>query len=106
MTVAEGEPEDVAVPLVWVGLDDLPVLASNQLVTQADADGVHLVFGYVTAPVILGDSQRQQELMRQVEFVAVRPLVRLAVSRRRLGEFIEVLQTTAENYDKLHEGES
>lgn len=77
----------MAVPLVWVGLDDLPVLASNQLVTQADADGVHLVFGYVTAPVILGDSQRQQELMRQVEFV-------------------EVLQTTAEKYDKLHEGES
>ncbi|MFI0873548.1 hypothetical protein ACH4TM_03910 [Streptomyces parvus] len=94
----------VKVPLLWVGLDDLPLLSSNQVLTQIDQDHVFLSFGTATPPVLMGDQERVRDQAKKISYVPVRGITRLAVSRRHLDELIEVLQKTAAKFD-AQEGE-
>lgn len=93
--------ESRAVPIVWVGADELPVIAVNQFVVQVDKGEIFLLAGTLTPPIILGKSP--DDMRRQVEsldFVTVRPAARFAIARHRLTELINVLQLAAEMYDR------
>ncbi|MDX2733530.1 hypothetical protein [Streptomyces sp. PA03-2a] len=89
----------VKVPLLWVGLDDLPLLISNQVLTQVDQDHAYLTFGTATPPVLMGDNEEVREQVGRLQYVPVKGVSRLAISRRHLGELIEVLQRTADKFD-------
>ncbi|WP_139151418.1 hypothetical protein [Streptomyces sp. WMMB 322] len=89
----------VRVPLLWVGLDDLPVLSTNQVITQVDSDQVFLGFGTATPPLLMGNDEEIRNQAERLSYVPVRGVSRLAISRRHLGELIEVLQRTAEQFD-------
>lgn len=89
----------VKVPLLWVGLDDLPLLSSNQVLTQVDQDHVFLSFGTATPPVLMGDQEQVRDQAKKISYVPVRGITRLAVSRRHLDELIDVLKKTAEKFD-------
>ncbi|MFJ4785571.1 hypothetical protein [Streptomyces sp. NPDC088794] len=90
----------VAVPLLWVGLDDLPLLSSNQAIAQFDSDHVYLAFGSATPPVLMGqDEDAVRDQAKQLSYVPARTVARLAVSRRFLGELIDVLEKTAAKFD-------
>ncbi|BCM66463.1 MULTISPECIES: hypothetical protein [Streptomyces] len=89
----------VKVPLLWVGLDDLPLLSSNQVLTQVDPDHVFLSFGTATPPVLMGNEEQVRDQAKRINYVPVKGIARLAISRRHLGELIEVLQRTAETFD-------
>ncbi|MER7838279.1 hypothetical protein ABTY98_20900 [Streptomyces sp. NPDC096040] len=90
----------VTVPLLWVGLDDLPLLSTNQVLTQFDSDHVYLAFGSATPPVLMGQNEEAvRDQAKRLSYVPVRGVTRLAVSRRHLGELIEVLQRTADTFD-------
>lgn len=89
----------VKVPLLWVGLDDLPLLSSNQVLTQVDEDQVFLSFGTATPPVLMGDEEAVRDQAKRLSYVPVKGITRLAISRRHLGEMIELLQRTAEKFD-------
>jgi len=89
----------VKVPLLWVGLDDLPLLSSNQVLTQVDQDHVFLSFGAATPPVLMGDEEQVRDQAKRISYVPVKGITRLAISRRHLGELIDVLQRTAEKFD-------
>lgn len=93
--------KSIAVPLLWTGVDDLPVQTSNQALAQIDQDQVFLTFGVATPPVVMGpDVEKVREQVERLNYVPVRPISRLAISRRHLGELIEILQRTAENFDR------
>ncbi|WP_055625408.1 hypothetical protein [Streptomyces sp. JHA19] len=94
----------VSVPLLWVGLDDLPLLTSNQVLTQVDSDHVFLSFGTATPPVLMGNEEQVRDQAKRINYVPVKGITRLAISRRHLGELIEVLQRTADKFD-AQEGE-
>ncbi|MFD7901039.1 hypothetical protein ACFV4G_02235 [Kitasatospora sp. NPDC059747] len=104
--MSDGESsEQIAVPLVWVGVDDLPVPVANQVMAQMDQDQIFLTFGVATPPIILGqDADQMRESVRQIDYVPVRPLSRFAVSRRHLSQLIQVLEQAALNFDKQGEG--
>ncbi|MER5918142.1 hypothetical protein ABT124_49885 [Streptomyces sp. NPDC001982] len=89
----------VAVPLLWVGLDDQPLLSTNQVLTQVDSDHVYLAFGTATPPVLMGQDAEVRDQAMKLSYVPVRSVARLAISRRHLGELIEVLQRTADKFD-------
>jgi hypothetical protein len=94
----------VEVPMLWVGVDEMSVLTSNQLIGQIDQDGIYLTFGMATPPLIMAPTP--EEMRAQVErvgYVPVKPIARIAVSRRHLGELIKVLKQTAENFDRQAE---
>ncbi|MEV6541264.1 hypothetical protein [Streptomyces sp. NPDC051665] len=94
----------VKVPVLWVGLDELPLLSTNQVLSQFDRDHVFLTFGTATPPVLMGNEEEVRSQAERLSYVPVRGITRLAVSRRHLGELIEVLQRTAQNFD-AQEGE-
>jgi hypothetical protein len=88
----------------WDGLDALPVLASNQALMQIDAvgataDSVLLTFGHASPPPIIGTPEEQASQMAEISEVAVRPLVRLSMSPRRLRELVSLLNRSLEQLE-------
>ncbi|MCX4587047.1 hypothetical protein [Streptomyces sp. NBC_01481] len=99
--MADEAPGQIEKPLLWVGVDEQPVLAANQFVGQIDRDGIFLTFGSVTPPFLFAENADQLRTQAEaISYVPVRPLVRLAVSRKYLDELIMTLKQTAENYDR------
>src|SRR4051812_28674746 len=46
----------------WVGLEELPVLVTNQFIGQANIGEIVLTFGHVTVPVLLGSEEERREM--------------------------------------------
>jgi hypothetical protein len=92
------------VPLVWVGLEDASVVASNQFLGQfSGRDEFVITFGEVTPPPLLGTPEERLEQARQISYVPVRVLARVGLNRHRFEELMEVLKTTLANYDEAEE---
>ncbi len=90
------------VPLVWVGLEQQPVLMANQFLSQfVVSDEIVVSVGQVTPPVVLGSPEQQAEQLKNVPFVQVRPVVRFGMTKARLREVIKMLETTLAQADRL-----
>jgi hypothetical protein len=101
------EEDFVQVPLVWVGLDDLPIHLVNQFTGQFQELEVIVNVGQIAPPVIMGNTpQERREQARHLSFVPVRPVARLGMTVQRLRELIEVLQMTLANYEEWASRES
>ena len=94
------QPEPRAVPLVWVGLDELSILFANQVLIQHVVRGEFvLTLGQVTPPVLLGDQDAKEQQFEAVTYVPVKPVARVSLSRERLQELIRVLQENLAAHD-------
>lgn len=100
--MSEGaEPEGVAVPLVWSGPEDVPILFANAFVSQFDnVDGFIVTVGQITPPALIGTPDEVREQVAEIEFVAVKPVVRLGLTRFRMVELIAILQANLDQYDR------
>lgn len=88
------------VPLVWVGVDDLPVQFVNQFVAVVQPNEVFLTIGTLTPPAIMGDSiEERREQAESIQFVQVKPVARIAFTPERLQELIGILNQTLQNYE-------
>ncbi|MGW5974905.1 hypothetical protein [Streptomyces sp. NPDC055186] len=107
MTTPEEQPEDTfAIGLSWRN-GDQPARPANQFVAsvglptaEGKPDQVYITFGQVEPPVLSGTQAAMQQQLRQLGSLPVETLGRYVVSRSRLQELIDVLQRTAENFDK------
>jgi hypothetical protein len=103
--MAEDEGE-IQVPLTWVGLEEVPTLAANQIVVQFTAKHEFvLTFGHVTPPILLGTEEERREQLRMVTFAPVKPVARLGLTRQRIEELVQVLTENLQNHDKVFPGE-
>ena len=101
--MSESSPEGRALPLVWLGLEDLPILFANQMLIQnVVRDEFVLAFGQVTPPVLLGDDEAKERQLDEIAYVGVKPIARVSLSRQRLQELIRVLQENLATHDRLH----
>jgi hypothetical protein len=94
------EHEGVAVPILWVGAEDVPVIAANHFLLQVHEGEIFLSAGTLTPPVVLGNDP--EDLRRQIDavsFVPVKTVARFSLNRRRLGELITLLDDGAKKYD-------
>lgn len=92
-------PDAVAIPIAWVGIDEQPPFAANQMVVQHTAVNEFLLtFGHLTTPVVFGDEHQRREQLEQVSFVAIKPVARVAFNRDRLKELIGALQQNLEQH--------
>lgn len=98
------EPDSVEVPVVWIGVDDVPVAFANQFVAQVDRGEVFLTVGQMVPPAILGktDEERRAQV-ENIQYVPVKPIARLAMTPSKLRELISILEITATNYEKQEE---
>lgn len=92
---------EIAVPLVWVGADELPIHFFNQMVAVVQANEIFLMLGSLMPPPIVGDTREERKAQAEsVPFVAIKPIVRLGLTPEKLKELIGVLQLTMENYER------
>jgi hypothetical protein len=98
----DDEPDGIAVPVAWLGPEDVPILHANAFVSQFDPqtlDTLLLTVGQMTPPAIAGATdQERQEQARAISYVAIKPIVRLALSPARARELIATLEA---NLDQL-----
>jgi len=100
--LATQEPDQeagIAVPIVYVGGEDVPVLLANQFVIQHEQNEFVLTLGQVTPPILLGTLEERREQAQKLAYVPVKVVARVAFTRERLVELIEVLQEHLRKYD-------
>lgn len=98
--MAAEPPDPKNVPLTWVGYDELPILFANQILIQHQPGEFILSFGQATAPPIVGTPEEQVAQAEQIEFVPVRPLIRLGLTPARLREFVATLQVALDRQEQ------
>jgi hypothetical protein len=103
MASAGDDTDRVRVPVLFVGVDDTPILYGNQFVIQHQQNEFILTVGQIAPPMLLGTEEQQREQAKQLDYVAVKVVARLAFTRARLQELIDLLQTNMANYDRKQE---
>ena len=99
------DPEVIQVPVVWVGGDETPILLVNQFLGQFQENEFILTLGQFAPPALIGTEDERREQLRDVSFVPVKVLARLALTRSRMEELIRVLEETLANHEKSKGGE-
>jgi hypothetical protein len=94
------EQESRQVPVVWVGVDDLPVHLVNQLIGVVHPHEVFLTFGTLVPPAIMAETLEERRAQAEaIPFVQIKPVARFGFTPDRLREFIGILQQTLANYE-------
>lgn len=107
MTVDQPEQEDgaVALPVLWRGLDDQPLLYANQFVVQHQGDELIVTVGQLQPPILLGQPHERMEQARRLSFVPINAVARYAFTRQRFGELIAVLSEHLQKFDAERESQ-
>ena len=85
------EDETIALPLVWIDPDSVEILFVNQMVVQRQGDEYILTFGQQSPPMLIGSPKDKMEQAEKVPYVAIRPAVRLGLTKQRMKDFVTVL---------------
>ena len=104
MLVADQNP--IALPLVFVGAEDVPILYANVFVAQFQQDELLLTVGQVAPPILLGDEGERREQAERLSYVPVKVMARLALTRDRMAELLGVIQDNLAAYDDSQEKKS
>lgn len=98
----EDGPRAFDVPGAWVGADELPVHFANAFVALVGPNAIFLNVGASVPPNISGDTIEEQERqVAAIQFVPIKPVVRLALTPVGLDELIALLEETRNNYAAL-----
>lgn len=93
--LAEETTQEIQLPIAWVGSEDVSIALVNQFLGQVGLqDEVILTFGQLTPPTLLGTHEQQQEQMKDIPFVPVKPVARLGLTKAGLDQLIDVLEQT------------
>jgi hypothetical protein len=88
-------------PLEWVDFEELPIVFANHFLVQHQPNEFVLTLGQVTGPPVVGTPEQVREQARGAPRVPIHTLARVALTRQRAVELIEILQATLEDHDRL-----
>ena len=96
-------PGQLAVPLLWVGVDDADIHYANQIIVQpGEGTEFFVTFGQVAPPLLLGLTPEENlERAKQIAYVPVRTVARLGLTLERMEQFTEVMQRVLNQYKEL-----
>ena len=98
--MADQEPNR-EVPLIWVGLDELPVLMTNQFICQfVGREEFVLSLGQAVGPPMLGSEADVQRQLRELTHVAVKPIVRVSLTEIELRELAGAIAANLKQYEE------
>ena len=95
----------IQLPIVYVGLEDVPILFGNHFIIQHEQNEFILTAGQLTPPILLGTPEERLEQAKKLSYVPVRVVARLGFTRQRLEELIEALQENLRAYDERQKGQ-
>jgi hypothetical protein len=99
----EPQMQSLEVHAQWVDIDQVPMLASNQLLAQVNEGEVTIAFGQLTPPAVVGTPEERQEQIEAIRsggaVVPVRTVARIFMTPFRLRQVIDVLTETLERHE-------
>ncbi|MBA2713885.1 MAG: hypothetical protein H0U55_10095 [Rubrobacteraceae bacterium] len=102
--VAEDTQRSLQIPVLWDGVENVPLVLTNQVLGQVGQQGeVILTFGQVNPPLLMGTPEQQAQQAGEIPFVAVKPVARLALTKAGLDDLVRVLQDTQRNYEQAQQ---
>jgi hypothetical protein len=98
----EQPPQQLELPLSWIGYEDVPILYANQVLVQFQAEGAFVIaVGQVTPPALIGTAEQVAAQAAQIEYIPVKTLGRFGLTRAKLQEVISILQVNLDNFDRV-----
>ena|SRR5438477_9080911 len=89
-----------SVPLVYQGLDELPIMFANQFLIQNQQTEFIVAFGQQAPPLILpGTEEEQAAQLERIEFVPVSMLARFGLTEERFRELLKLMTDYLKSYD-------
>jgi flagellar motor switch/type III secretory pathway protein FliN len=94
------DAEPIAIPVLFIGAEDVPILFANQFVISFQQQEFILTAGQIAPPILLGSEEEQRQQARDISFVPVKVVARLGMTRQRMAELVAVLQDTLRKFDE------
>lgn len=95
----DGEAEGRQIPLTWVDWDETPIIFANNFICQFQPGEFVLTIGQMFPPPLVGSHDEVREQADQIDFVPIRTLARVGMTRKRLVELISALEANLRNHD-------
>jgi hypothetical protein len=92
--------DGIALPIVYIGVEDTPALFANNFIVQHHQDAFILTLAQLSPPILLGTHEERLEQAKNVAYVPVKIVGRFSLTRDRVAELIGVLQENLATYDK------
>lgn len=90
----------VALPLVWIGVDDADITFVNSIAVQPQGEEVIILLGQQAPPLLLGTPTEVAKAAKSITHVPVKVAMRIGTTRQRLAEFAEVLARAVTNAEQ------
>lgn len=104
LDMAPTDPTPVKIPYTWVGYDELPILYANQFLVQYQQERSFVLgIGQGTAPPLIGSPEEIAEQIAQIEFVPIKPLLRIALTEEKARELLAVLQASLDKANQIRD---
>ena len=98
MAQQQGRP----VPIVVTGLDDVPILFSNQFYIQFHQTEFILTFCQIQPPLLLGTPEEVAVQAERITSVPARVVARIGLTPQRMTELVRILQENLQKYETAH----
>lgn len=96
----EEEESGIALPLLFVGMEEVPILYANHFLVQHQQGGEFIItVGQVQGPPLLGTREERIEQAKRLAYVPIRVVARLALTRERMAELIGALEENVKGFD-------
>ena len=99
--MADETPEGIALPLVWMDVEDADTRAVNQLIVQHHEDEFILTFGHVTPPMLTGTPEENAAQAKNIPYVGVKVVAQLATTPAKVEAFVKAMQTVLDGYEEF-----
>lgn len=95
----EQAKEAIRLPLIYVGMDEVPLLYGNHFAIQHSKGDFFLTVGQVQPPILLGSPQEREQIAKKLNYVPVKIVARVGISYDHIVELIQVLQKNVKAYE-------
>jgi hypothetical protein len=102
----EETPTVIALPLVWVDVEEAETRAANQLIVQHHEGEFILTFGHLTPPLLMGTPEENAAQAKTIPYVAVKVVAKMSSTPAKVGEFIEAMQKVLTGYNEQQKREA
>ncbi len=82
------------VPLAWIGVEELPLLYSDQFIVQYHEGTFIMSIGQSVPPAFIGTQEEREQQLEQITYVPVKPVARVAFTPAKLDALIDALHQT------------
>jgi hypothetical protein len=94
------------IPLVWVGLEEIPVRTVTSVVSQIADDQFFVSFGCINHPILVGSQAAVRARLDSIESVSITPVARIAMTEEKMEQVIKALQSNLRKHRAAKKAEA